>query len=147
MPRRVSTVGSLAQGNHEQPNHNPSEKKKRTTRPAGCPDPSAEVVALRPEDLLATGRYICTVCGKGFQRDQNLQLHMRTHNINYELKKSGRTPARRKAYVCPIPSCVYSHSSHALSDITSIKKHFNRKHGPYNSLSLLNLICCASTYI
>ncbi|XP_042437061.1 uncharacterized protein LOC122023027 [Zingiber officinale] len=96
MPRKVSTVGSLAQGNHEQPNRNPSEKKKRTTRPAGCPDPSAEVVALRLEDPLATGRYICTVCGKGFQRDQNLQLHMRTHNINYELKKSDRTPARRK---------------------------------------------------
>ncbi|KAG6535311.1 hypothetical protein ZIOFF_000276 [Zingiber officinale] len=142
MPRRASTVGSLAQGNHQQPNRNPSEKKKRTTRPAGCPDPSAEVVALRPEDLLATGRYICTVCSKGFQRDQNLQLHMRTHNINYELKKSGRTPVRRKAYVCPIPSCVYSHSSRALSDITGIKKHFNRKHGPKN----LKCPHCTKTY-
>ncbi|RWW26930.1 hypothetical protein GW17_00008660 [Ensete ventricosum] len=108
----------------------------------GATDPDAEVVALQPEDLLATGRYICEVCGKGFQRDQNLQLHMRTHNINWELKKSGGTPARRKAYICPVPTCVYNDRSRALSDITGIKKHFNRKHGTKN------LICpqCSKPY-
>ncbi|KAG6489118.1 hypothetical protein ZIOFF_050376 [Zingiber officinale] len=97
---------------------------------------------MQAEDLLATSRYVCTVCDKGFQRDQNLQLHMRTHNVNYELKKSGRTPSRRKFYVCPIPSCVYSHRSRALSDITGIKKHFNRKHGPKN----LRCPQCTKTY-
>ncbi|CAL9194078.1 unnamed protein product [Musa hybrid cultivar] len=133
-------------GNHGEPNPNPNERKRRKTRPAGRPGmhtlQNSLVVALQPEDLLATGRYICEVCGKGFQRDQNLQLHMRTHNINWELKKSGGTPARRKAYICPVPTCVYNDRSRALSDITGIKKHFNRKHGTKN------LICpqCSKPY-
>ncbi|KAG6490835.1 hypothetical protein ZIOFF_052150 [Zingiber officinale] len=131
MSRKASTAGSSTEGG-QQPNLNPSEKKKRKTRPAGHPDPLAEVVALQPDDLLAIGQFVCYVCGKGFQRDQNLLLHMRTHNVNWELRKSSGMPARRKAYVCPIPTCVYHDRSHALSDITGIKKHFNRKHGPKN---------------
>ncbi|CAA6661081.1 unnamed protein product [Spirodela intermedia] len=36
-------------------------------------DPEAEVIALSPKTLLATNRFLCEICGKGFQRDQNLQ--------------------------------------------------------------------------
>ena len=32
-------------------------------------DPSAEVIALSPNTLMATNRFICEICNKGFQRD------------------------------------------------------------------------------
>ncbi|TKY52541.1 indeterminate-domain 2 [Spatholobus suberectus] len=40
-------------------------------------DPNAEVIALSPTTLMATNRFVCEICNKGFQRDQNLQLHRR----------------------------------------------------------------------
>jgi transposase-like protein len=54
-------------------------------------DPDVEVVALSPKTLLATNRYICEVCHKGFQRDQNLQLHRRGHNLPWKLKQRSST--------------------------------------------------------
>lgn len=91
-------------------------------------DPSAEVVALSSERLLATGIYVCEVCNRGFERDQNLQLHRRTHNLEVSLRKSGPHEKRKRVYVCPEPSCVHHDPSRALGDITGIKKHYVRKH-------------------
>nr|XP_029120205.1 protein indeterminate-domain 6, chloroplastic-like [Elaeis guineensis] len=91
-------------------------------------DPTAEVVALSPERLLATGVYVCGVCKRGFERDQNLQLHKRSHNLVVSLKKSGTHKKRKRVYVCPEPSCVYHDPTRALGDITGIKKHYLRKH-------------------
>ncbi|XP_051142751.1 zinc finger protein MAGPIE-like [Andrographis paniculata] len=118
-------------------------KKKRKV--AGNPDPDAQVVALSPESLLATNRYVCEICNKGFQREQNLQLHRRGHNLPWNLRNNNieeddddlitsnsRTTGTRKvkkAYVCPEPTCVHHHPSRALGDLTGIKKHFCRKHG------------------
>ncbi|XLV03556.1 hypothetical protein S245_017893 [Arachis hypogaea] len=34
--------------------------------------PYAEVIALSPKILLATNRFMCQICNKNFQRDQNL---------------------------------------------------------------------------
>ncbi|URD97737.1 hypothetical protein MUK42_31721 [Musa troglodytarum] len=69
-------------------------KKKRNL--AGIQDPEAEVVAR-----LATNRFGCEVCCKGFPRDQNVQLHLKR----------------------------YHDPSRALGDLIGIKKHFCRKHG------------------
>ncbi|KAJ6419042.1 hypothetical protein OIU84_029199 [Salix udensis] len=77
------------------------EKKKRNL--PGTPDPEAEVIALSPKTLMATNRFLCEICGKGFQRDQNLQLHRRGHNLPWKLKQR--------------------------TNKGSIKKHFCRKHG------------------
>ncbi|XP_064958031.1 zinc finger protein GAI-ASSOCIATED FACTOR 1-like [Musa acuminata AAA Group] len=74
-------------------------KKKRNL--AGIQDPEAEVVARSPKTLLATNRFVCEVCSKGFPRDQNLELHRKGHH----------DPSR------------------ALGDLIGIKKHFCRKHG------------------
>ncbi|KAL3500941.1 hypothetical protein ACH5RR_035390 [Cinchona calisaya] len=93
------------------------------------PDPDAEVVALSPRTLMATNRYICEVCHKGFQRDQNLQLHRRGHNLPWKLKQRPTTQVKKRVYVCPEPSCVHHNPSRALGDLTGIKKHFCRKHG------------------
>jgi DNA-directed RNA polymerase subunit RPC12/RpoP len=89
------------------------------------------VIALSPGTLLATNRFVCEVCGKGFQRDQNLQLHRRGHNLPWRLRQRGpgAAPPRRRVYVCPEPGCVHHNPTRALGDLTGIKKHFCRKHG------------------
>ncbi|KAK4355495.1 hypothetical protein RND71_024466 [Anisodus tanguticus] len=92
-------------------------------------DPDAEVIALSPKTLLATNRFVCEICNKGFQRDQNLQLHRRGHNLPWKLKQRSNKENRKKAYVCPEPTCVHHHPSRALGDLTGIKKHYCRKHG------------------
>ncbi|KAG2371173.1 hypothetical protein LR48_Vigan05g200200 [Vigna angularis] len=102
-------------------------KKKRNL--PGNPDPEAEVVALSPKTLLATNRFVCEICNKGFQRDQNLQLHRRGHNLPWKLKQRTSKEIRKKVYVCPEASCVHHDPSRALGDLTGIKKHFCRKHG------------------
>ncbi|KAI9109585.1 hypothetical protein K1719_019639 [Acacia pycnantha] len=102
--------------------------KKRRNLP-GNPDPDAEVIALSPKSLLATNRFICEICNKGFQRDQNLQLHRRGHNLPWKLKQRTNKEVRKKVYVCPEPTCVHHDPARALGDLTGIKKHFCRKHG------------------
>ncbi|KAI5001039.1 hypothetical protein ZWY2020_010998 [Hordeum vulgare] len=79
---------------------------------------------------MATNRFLCEICGKGFQRDQNLQLHRRGHNLPWKLKQRGsKEVVRKKVYICPEASCVHHDPSRALGDLTGIKKHFFRKHG------------------
>ncbi|KAF5751262.1 putative nucleic acid binding protein [Tripterygium wilfordii] len=106
----------------------PVLKRKRNL--PGNPDPEAEVIALSPNSLMATNRFVCEICNKGFQRDQNLQLHRRGHNVPWKLKKRiNKDVIRKKVYVCPEPSCVHHEPSRALGDLSGIKKHFCRKHG------------------
>uniref|UniRef100_A0A0D3EKM2 Protein EARLY HEADING DATE 2 n=1 Tax=Oryza barthii TaxID=65489 RepID=A0A0D3EKM2_9ORYZ len=106
----------------------PPAKKKRSL--PGNPDPEAEVIALSPRTLMATNRYVCEICGKGFQRDQNLQLHRRGHNLPWKLKqRNPKEVVRKKVYVCPEAGCVHHDPARALGDLTGIKKHFSRKHG------------------
>ncbi|XP_015697268.2 protein EARLY HEADING DATE 2-like [Oryza brachyantha] len=120
----------------------PKAKKKRSL--PGNPDPEAEVIALSPRALVATNRFVCEVCNKGFQRDQNLQLHRRGHNLPWKLRQRGASdpgvvvaaaaagggaPPRKRVYVCPEPTCVHHDPARALGDLTGIKKHFSRKHG------------------
>ncbi|WCJ30903.1 C2H2-like zinc finger protein [Euphorbia peplus] len=107
--------------------HLPALKKKRNL--PGTPDPEAEVIALSPKTLMATNRFLCEICGKGFQRDQNLQLHRRGHNLPWKLKQRSSKEVRKRVYVCPEKTCVHHHPSRALGDLTGIKKHFCRKHG------------------
>jgi len=87
------------------------------------------VIALSPRTLLATNRFVCEVCNKGFQREQNLQLHRRGHNLPWKLKQKNPKEARRRVYLCPEPTCVHHDPSRALGDLTGIKKHYCRKHG------------------
>ena len=83
-------------------------------------DPDAEVVALSPRTLVATNRFVCEICNKGFQRDQNLQLHRRGHNLPWKLRQrtpssggsrqgggDAAAPPRKRVYVCPEPTCIH----------------------------------------
>ena len=88
------------------------------------------MIALSPRTLLATNRFVCEICNKGFQRDQNLQLHRRGHNVPWKLR--ARPPSNssgKRVYVCPEPTCVHHDPRRALGDLTGIKKHYSRKHG------------------
>ncbi|CAN0915201.1 Zinc finger protein MAGPIE [Linum grandiflorum] len=107
----------------------PSAKKKRNLPGNPGKYPEAEVIVLSPKTLMATNRFLCEICGKGFQRDQNLQLHRRGHNLPWKLKQRTSKEIRKRVYVCPEKSCVHHHPSRALGDLTGIKKHFCRKHG------------------
>ncbi|XP_021727937.1 protein indeterminate-domain 5, chloroplastic-like isoform X2 [Chenopodium quinoa] len=110
------------------PPANPQQKKKRSL--PGTPNPDAEVIALSPKTLMATNRFICEVCNKGFQREQNLQLHRRGHNLPWKLRqKTNKDQVRKKVYLCPEPTCVHHDPARALGDLTGIKKHYSRKHG------------------
>uniref|UniRef100_A0A5B6ZS98 Putative zinc finger protein NUTCRACKER-like n=1 Tax=Davidia involucrata TaxID=16924 RepID=A0A5B6ZS98_DAVIN len=108
------------------PNQPPPKKRRNLP---GNPDPDAEVIALSPTSLMATNRFVCEICNKGFQRDQNLQLHRRGHNLPWKLKQRTSKEVKKKVYVCPEPTCVHHDPSRALGDLTGIKKHFSRKHG------------------
>lgn len=92
-------------------------------------DPDAEVIALSPKSLMATNRFLCEICNKGFQRDQNLQLHRRGHNLPWKLRQRTNKEVLKKVYVCPEKTCVHHNPSRALGDLTGIKKHYSRKHG------------------
>ncbi|KAG6388037.1 hypothetical protein SASPL_153234 [Salvia splendens] len=119
--------GTIPQQHMYNPSQPPPNKRRRNL--PGNPDPDAEVVALSPHALMATNRFLCEICNKGFQREQNLQLHRRGHNLPWKLKQSSKDVVRKKVYVCPEPSCVHHDAARALGDLTGIKKHFFRKHG------------------
>ncbi|XP_042054435.1 zinc finger protein JACKDAW-like [Salvia splendens] len=108
----------------------PSSAKRRRRNLPGTPDPDAEVIALSPKTLMATNRFVCEICNKGFQRDQNLQLHRRGHNLPWKLKqRANKHQIKKKVYICPEKTCVHHEPGRALGDLTGIKKHFSRKHG------------------
>ncbi|KAI3726735.1 hypothetical protein L1987_66539 [Smallanthus sonchifolius] len=115
-------------GNQTEPPPEIQPMKKKRNLP-GMPDPDAEVIALSPTTLLATNRFVCEICNKGFQRDQNLQLHRRGHNLPWKLKQRDGKEIRKRVYVCPEKTCIHHDPSRALGDLTGIKKHFSRKHG------------------
>ncbi|OAY83043.1 Protein indeterminate-domain 2 [Ananas comosus] len=121
-----ASVSSNQQSSFASPNPNPAKKKRNLP---GNPDPDAEVIALSPKTLMATNRFVCEICNKGFQRDQNLQLHRRGHNLPWKLKQRSSKEVRKKVYICPEVTCVHHDPSRALGDLTGIKKHFSRKHG------------------
>ncbi|CAN6469813.1 unnamed protein product [Victoria cruziana] len=115
--------------NHQQQDDQPPVKKKKKRNLPGTPDPDAEVIALSPRTLMATNRFVCEICNKGFQRDQNLQLHRRGHNLPWKLRQRSSKEVRKRVYICPEKTCVHHDPSRALGDLTGIKKHFSRKHG------------------
>ncbi|XP_023542357.1 protein SHOOT GRAVITROPISM 5-like [Cucurbita pepo subsp. pepo] len=113
--------------------HTNGTNSKRKRRPAGTPDPDAEVVSLSPKTLLESDSYVCEICHQGFQRDQNLQMHRRRHKVPWKLLKKTETTTtttttRKRVFVCPEPSCLHHNPTHALGDLVGIKKHFRRKH-------------------
>ncbi|KAK4380549.1 hypothetical protein RND71_002411 [Anisodus tanguticus] len=114
---------------HQQFNLNKHQPRREEISLEHQANPDAEIIALSPKTLMATNRFVCEVCNKGFQREQNLQLHRRGHNLPWKLKQKNTKEVKRKVYLCPEPTCVHHEPSRALGDLTGIKKHYSRKHG------------------
>lgn len=123
----ASSTATNSNGSTSQQRQQQQVKKKRNL--PGTPDPNADVIALSPTTLMATNRFVCEICNKGFQRDQNLQLHRRGHNLPWKLKQRTSTEVRKRVYICPETTCIHHNPARALGDLTGIKKHFSRKHG------------------
>ncbi|RZS17929.1 hypothetical protein BHM03_00050140 [Ensete ventricosum] len=124
-----TTIPSTTPQPFTSPSNATSTKRKR--RPAGTPDPDAEVVSLSPRTLLESDRYVCEICNQGFQRDQNLQMHRRRHKVPWKLLRREAAEVRKRVFVCPEPTCLHHDPSHALGDLVGIKKHFRRKHSSH----------------
>uniref|UniRef100_A0A7N0T7X3 C2H2-type domain-containing protein n=1 Tax=Kalanchoe fedtschenkoi TaxID=63787 RepID=A0A7N0T7X3_KALFE len=141
----MKMIPSCSSGNPDHPNiittANFNSKRKR--RPAGTPDPDAEVVSLSPKTLLESDRYVCEICNQGFQRDQNLQMHRRRHKVPWKLLKREKAVVRKRVFVCPEASCLHHDPCHALGDLVGIKKHFRRKHSNHKQWSCLK---CSKAY-
>ncbi|KAJ1435695.1 Zinc finger C2H2-type [Sesbania bispinosa] len=128
-PHGSSSGPSGASNSNSSSNQQQQEATKKKRSLPGTPDPNAEVIALSPTTLMATNRFVCEICNKGFQRDQNLQLHRRGHNLPWKLRQRTTNEVKKRVYVCPEPSCVHHNPARALGDLTGIKKHYSRKHG------------------
>lgn len=128
LPSSIRGFAQEPQNSNSNPNPNANPVKRKRNLP-GQPDPGAEVIALSPKSLMATNRFVCEICKKGFQRDQNLQLHRRGHNLPWKLKQRTSKEVIKKVYICPEKTCIHHDPSRALGDLTGIKKHFSRKHG------------------
>ncbi|KAK1391400.1 Zinc finger protein NUTCRACKER-like [Heracleum sosnowskyi] len=96
VPAEATVCSSPTQTSIQPPPLIPPAKKKRNL--PGMPDPEAEVIALSPKTLQATNRFICEICNKGFQRDQNLQLHRRGHNLPWKLKQRTSKEIKKRVY-------------------------------------------------
>ncbi|KAJ1395958.1 Zinc finger C2H2-type [Sesbania bispinosa] len=129
MPCDPFSIGGTSKEQNTNPNPNPPPPSKKKRNLPGTPDPDAEVIALSPKTLMATNRFICEICNKGFQRDQNLQLHRRGHNLPWKLRQRSNKETKKKVYICPEKTCVHHDAARALGDLTGIKKHYSRKHG------------------
>lgn len=130
-PLLPPTLGGSYSVNHTSPTSADCNNFKRKRRPAGTPDPDAEVVSLSPRTLMESDRYVCEICNQGFQRDQNLQMHRRRHKVPWKLLKrpeSAEAAVRKRVFVCPETTCLHHDPRHALGDLVGIKKHFRRKH-------------------
>ena len=57
---------------------------------------------------MATDRFVCEVCHKAFQWDQNLQLHLRGHNMPWKLKQKNPKDPRRWVYLCLEPTSLFT---------------------------------------
>ncbi|KAH7515456.1 hypothetical protein FEM48_Zijuj10G0028200 [Ziziphus jujuba var. spinosa] len=104
-------------------------KQQHSTTPTSSTPPPAPPQKKKRNQPGTPSKFICEVCNKGFQREQNLQLHRRGHNLPWKLKQKTTKEPKRKVYLCPEPTCVHHDPSRALGDLTGIKKHYSRKHG------------------
>nr|GMD80863.1 probable carbohydrate esterase At4g34215 [Ipomoea batatas] len=64
------------------------------------PDPDAKVITLLPKTQLAANRFVYEICNKRFKRYENLQLHIRGHNLSWKLKQRSSKEVKNKAYIC-----------------------------------------------
>ncbi|GLJ12687.1 hypothetical protein SUGI_0195810 [Cryptomeria japonica] len=93
-----------------------------------------EILEMEEDDILAEHSHLCSVCGKEFQRDGNVRIHMRSHGEEYRGKEtltSSRPKGQKSCYSCPFMGCTHNrrhpHFKH-LKSMASLRNHYRRSH-------------------
>ncbi|BBN20687.1 hypothetical protein Mp_zg00170 [Marchantia polymorpha subsp. ruderalis] len=53
-----------------------------------------QLVELDGQEILAEHTHFCELCGKGFKRDANLRMHMRSHGDEYKTPEALARPQK-----------------------------------------------------
>ncbi|XP_074306452.1 zinc finger protein STOP1 homolog [Silene latifolia] len=109
------------------------------------PEPEdTEIVEVDAVELLAEQVHVCHLCGKGFKRDANLRMHMRSHGDQYKTSQALAKPVqdstksngdniKRMKFSCPYSGCNRNKNSpnfKPLKSVVCVKNHFKRSHCP-----------------
>ncbi|CAM6085883.1 unnamed protein product [Calypogeia fissa] len=94
-------------------------------------------------EILTEQTHYCNICSKGFKRDANLRMHMRSHGGKYKsstaLIRSERAPkvvqemvgGKPTRYSCPFVGCnrnMKHPKFQALKTMLCLKNHYRRSH-------------------
>ncbi|XP_004504082.1 protein SENSITIVE TO PROTON RHIZOTOXICITY 1-like [Cicer arietinum] len=100
----------------------------------------SETVELNAVELLAKHFHFCEICGKGFTRDANMRMHMRSHGERFKTREAlrggcGVREARLTAtrFSCPFEGCKRNklHKKFMpLKSVLCLRNHFKRSHCP-----------------
>ncbi|GLJ14575.1 hypothetical protein SUGI_0235940 [Cryptomeria japonica] len=93
-----------------------------------------EIIQINEDDILAEHVHFCKICGKGFRRDGNVRIHMRSHGNQYktlEALKSDRPKATKSYFSCPIEDCRRNRGHpnfKPLKSMVCLRNHYRRSH-------------------
>ncbi|CAN8252611.1 unnamed protein product [Cochlearia groenlandica] len=113
-------------------------------RPRNC-----EILEIEAADLLTKYTHYCKICAKGFKRDANLRMHMRSHGDEYKTREALISPktihddddkklenSLKKHYYyysCPKQGCRWNQRHDKFQPLKSAicaKNHYKRCHCP-----------------
>ncbi|GLJ29349.1 hypothetical protein SUGI_0578850 [Cryptomeria japonica] len=93
-----------------------------------------EIIEINEEDILAEHTHFCKICGKGFRRDGNVRIHMRSHGNQYKTQEalmSGKPKASKSYYSCPFEDCRRNRrhpNFKPLKSMPCLRNHHRRSH-------------------
>ncbi|GLJ14574.1 hypothetical protein SUGI_0235930 [Cryptomeria japonica] len=94
-----------------------------------------EIIEMKEDDILAEHAHFCKICGKGFRRDGNVRIHMRSHGNQYKtqeaLRSSKPKPISGSYYSCPFGDCRRNRghpSFKPLKSLVCLRNHYRRSH-------------------
>ncbi|GLJ14576.1 hypothetical protein SUGI_0235970 [Cryptomeria japonica] len=93
-----------------------------------------EIIEINEDGLLAEHVHFCKICGKGFCRDGNVRIHMRSHGSQYktqEALKSNMPKATKSHFSCPIEDCRRNRGHpnfKPLKSMVCLRNHYKRSH-------------------